>query len=87
MIMNKEMIKSILNKQRKVPCKQIPHYKIFYFTGFFFLRFLIYLFMRDTDRGRDVGRGRSRLPMGSLMWDSILGPQDHDLSQRQTLNH
>ena len=25
--------------------------------------------------------------MGSLMWDSIPGPQDHALSQRQMLNH
>ena len=51
----------------------------------FFLRF--YLFMRDTERGRDTGRGRSRLPVGSLMWDLIPGPQDHDLSRRQMLNH
>ena len=37
--------------------------------------------MRDTDkeRGRDIGRGRSRLHEGSLMWDSILGLQDHTL--------
>ena len=27
----------------------------------------IYLFMRDTERGRDTGRGRSRLHAGSLM--------------------
>ena len=25
----------------------------------------IYLFMRDTERGRDTGRGRTRLPVGS----------------------
>ena len=32
--------------------------------------------MRDTgrERGRDISRGR-RLPVGSLMWDLILGPQ------------
>ena len=49
----------------------------------------IYLFMRDTHthRGRDTGRGRSRLHAGSPMWDSILGLQDHTLSRRQTLNH
>ena len=40
--------------------------------------------MRDTkrerERGRDIGRGRSRLTSGRLMWD--LGPliRDHDLS-------
>ena len=45
--------------------------------------------MRDThrERGRDIVRGRSRLPMGSLMQDSIPGPWDHDLSQKQILNH
>ena len=46
--------------------------------------FFIYLFRRD--RGRDIGRGRSRLLMGNLMQDSIPGPWDHDVSQRQTLN-
>ena len=35
--------------------------------------------MRDTERGRDTGRGRSRLHAASLMWDSIPGPQDHAL--------
>ena len=39
----------------------------------------IYLFMRD--RNRDTGRGRSRLPVGSPMRDSIPRPQDHNLSQ------
>ena len=38
--------------------------------------------MRET--GRDIGRGeRSKLLEGSPMQDSIPGPQDHDLSQRQ----
>ena len=33
--------------------------------------------MRDTQRegGRDTGRGRSRLPAGRWMQDSISGPQ------------
>ncbi len=45
----------------------------------------IYLFMRDTARERererkreaqrDIGRGRSRLPTGSPMWDLILDPR------------
>ena len=47
----------------------------------FFLKDFIYIFMRDTDRGR------SRLPAGSPTWDSILGPQGHALSRRQMLNH
>eukprot|EP00071_Canis_lupus_P049961 XP_022283518.1 uncharacterized protein LOC102151706 isoform X1 [Canis lupus familiaris] len=38
--------------------------------------------MRDTQRGRDTGRGRSR-----LLWDSILGPRDHVLSQSQMLTY
>ena len=39
----------------------------------FFFKDFIYLFMRDTERekGRDIGRGRSRHPTGSPMWDSI----------------
>ena len=40
--------------------------------------------MKDTKKER--GRGRSRLHAGSLMWDSILGLQDHALGQRQMLN-
>ena len=31
--------------------------------------------MRGTERGRDIDRGRSRLLAGSLMWDSISGPE------------
>ena len=40
---------------------------------------LIYLLMRDTERerGRDPGRGRSRLHAGSPTWDSIPGLQNH----------
>ena len=40
----------------------------------------------ERERGRDTGRGRSRLHAGSPMWDSILGLQDHNLSQRQMVN-
>ena len=43
--------------------------------------------MRQRERGRDTGRGRSRLHAGTPMWDSIPGLQDHALSRRQTLNH
>ena len=43
--------------------------------------------MRDTEkereRGRDTGRGRSRLHAGSLTWVSILGLQDYALGQTQ----
>ena len=43
--------------------------------------------MRHTHRGRDTGRGRSRLYAGSPMWDLILRPRDHALRVRQMLNH
>ena len=42
---------------------------------YFFFKHFIYLFMR----GRDTGRGRSRLHAGSPRWDSILGLRDHAL--------
>ena len=48
----------------------------------FFLRF--YLFIHE--RHRDRGRGRSRLPPGSLIQDLIPGPRDHTMSPRQMLN-
>ena len=54
---------------------------------FFFLRFYLFIHERHTERDRDTGRGRSWLPVGNLMWDSIQGPQDHNLSQRHRLNH
>ena len=44
--------------------------------------------MRDTERGRDKGRGRSRLPVGSLMLNLMPGPGDHDLAEgTQLLSH
>ena len=47
----------------------------------FFFKILFTYSCRDTDRGR------GSLLAGSPMWDSIPGPRDHDLSQRQMLNH
>ena len=40
----------------------------------------------ERERGRDTGGGRNRLHAGSPTWDSIPGPQDHALGQRQALN-
>ena len=54
-----------------------------YLFNFFFKD----VFIHETQRGRDTGRGRSRLPARSPMWDSIPGPREHDLSWRQTFNH
>ena len=42
--------------------------------------------MRDTERGRDTGRGRSSLHVGSPMRNSIPGPQGHILGPRQAPN-
>ena len=47
------------------------------------LRFYSFIHERHRERVRDIGR--SRLPAGSPTWDSIPGPRDHDLNQRQTL--
>ena len=55
--------------------------------SFYFNVSLIFFLWETTERGRDVGRGRSRCPVGSLMLDSIPGSWDHDLSRRQMLNH
>ena len=43
--------------------------------------------MRDTERGRDIGRGRSRLPEGSLKQVLIPGLPGSLLNQRQMLSH
>ena len=75
------------------PYAQISKIKVLtdFETNFFFFKDFIYLFMRVTERerGGDIGRGRSRLPARSSMWDLIPDPrfQNHTLSQRQTLNH
>ena len=54
----------------------------------FLFKDFIYLFIDTrTHRGRDTGRGRSRLHAGSLMWDWIPGLQDHALGRREALNH
>ena len=60
---------------------------IFIKTFYFLKRFYLFIHERHRERGRDTGRGRSRLPVGSPMRDSIPGPKDHALSRSQTLNH
>ena len=42
---------------------------------------------RHTERGKDTGRGRSRVPAGNPVWDPIPGPWGHTLSRRQMLNN
>ena len=39
----------------------------------YFLKYFTYLFMRYRERGRDIGRGRSRLPRKEF--DAALNPR------------
>ena len=45
--------------------------------------------MRDRKRGRDTGRGKSKLHVRSPMWDSILNPGSHPKpkADAQSLSH
>ena len=47
---------------------------------------ILFIYSWETHREKGTGRGRSRLPSRSPIRDSILGPRDHTLSRRQTLN-
>ena len=60
-----------------LPCPSPLHMLAFSQINNLFFFFKIYLFISDRhrERGRDTGRGRSRLHAGILMWDSILGLQ------------
>ena len=62
------------------PLKQTNKYFIFIYL----LKYFICPGETQKGRGRDIGRGRSRIPVRSPKWDSILGPRDHDA---QPLNH
>ena len=44
-------------------------------SHFFFFLKVLFIHERHRERGRDMGRGRSRLPARSLMWDSIPDPR------------
>ena len=44
-----------------------------------FLKLYLFINEKHRERGRDTGRGRSRLHAGSPMWDPIPGLQDHAL--------
>ena len=48
------------------------HHSTKFFCFVLFIK-ILFIHERHTERGRDLGRGRSRLPIGSLMWDSIPG--------------
>ena len=40
----------------------------------FFLRFYLFIHERHREKGRDTGRGRSRLPGGTGSWDPGITP-------------
>ena len=61
-------------------------FQLFFYFLFFLKILFIYLSMIDIERGRDTGRGRSRLHAGSPTWDSIPGLQDGAPGQRQAPN-
>ena len=49
--------------------------------------FFLFTIVTERERGRDTGRGRSRLHApGSPTWDSIRGLQDRAPGQRQAPN-
>ena len=62
---------------------QVSQLSFFYFLFFFFKD----LFVHERVRGRDTGRRRTGSLRGAPLRYWIPGPRDHDLSQRQTLNH
>ena len=50
------------------------YYNILWTMRFSFFKILLFIHERHKERGRDIGRSRSRLFAGSIMWDSISGP-------------
>ena len=64
-----------------------PWFCLLFFNVFNFLKKILFICSWETERCRDTGRWENRLPAGSPMRDLIPEPQDHNLSQRQTLNH
>ena len=73
-------------KTQSFDTKLLTYYTWVFSFLFFFKILFIPSWETHRERGRDTGRGRSRVLAGSLMWDSIPGLQNHALSQRQTLN-
>ena len=66
------------------------HSPVFHSLSLFFFKDLfVCLFVCDTERSRDIDRGRSRLLAGSLMWDLIpgLGSHPEPKADIQLLSH
>ena len=55
--------------------------------GFIFLKDYLFIYSRDTQREAETSAEGEADSGRSLMQDSIPGPWDQDLSQRQALNH
>ena len=71
------VVSSFWLRFRRLRTKWLTNIPTFYFI-YLFLK-ILFILERHTERGRDIGRGRSRLPVGIPMWDSIPGLQDHAL--------
>ena len=56
------------------------------FVFVFFLRFYLFIHERHTESGRDIGRGRSKLPVRRLIQDSISDPGSQPEPKADTLN-
>ena len=71
-----DLVTCLVNTVRSVHCFCIGKRVVFILKPvyFLFLKDFIYLFMRDAERGRNTGKGKSRFPAGSPMWDSIPDP-------------
>ena len=57
------------------------------FLFFLILRFYLFIHERHTERGRDAGRGRSRLLKGSPMWDLSGEPHPEPKADIQPVSH
>ena len=68
--------RSYVNYSPKLRLKQAFYLSVF--------KDFMYLFIEtQKERGRDTGRGRSRLHAESTTWDLIHGLQDHALDCRR----
>ena len=70
-------------KDNEVSDQKTANFQMVYL---FFKILLIYSWETQRERGKDIGRGRTRFPVGSPIWDLIPGLQDHALSSRRMLN-
>ena len=71
-----------------ISSSMFPSFLIRTFNTLFYFLKILFIYSWETQRKRQRhNRGRSRLPVESLIHNSIPGPQDHELSQRQMLNH